>query len=803
MHVCIIPHSCDTRVVPGFSDTPALTSTALDSSCEPSSELHEVVEELVEWYDCQETEEWWEECNEHVEHLEQDRIEDGGGLSSTADWSTGAPSYDCFAGLRSRWMNRVQEWDLVKRLQKGCSKGGPGLLSDSEIEAVRSDAVRFLEEHKILVSDVVEPGQPFTLEIIRGLLCLGGDADQGLPELLTKGISTGIWDDIAPSGMFQAEDRANRMRPEWTDIRSCFENWSSAEENEDQVEALLQQEVQQGWVERWSGTWADAVSRWGSRAICGKLALVKSEGRDDRLIGDSSAPGASPNARFPERIRHPRVADIEKGIAICREEEGKDGEAWCAITLDVSAAHKRLKMRESDAGAAFFSCKGALYRYLVAHFGAAWSAWWWSRTAAMLLRIVHMFLGCAHLAFVYVDDFLILVKEGRAWETACLLAILFSCLGVPLSWHKLEVGRRVKYLGLIIDLSAFTLGLGSDKIAKMKGFLKDIVKGNRLDKRSFRKSLGVLQWASGVALSLRPWLAALYRNLNVPSLAWVSGTPAKLHEVLRKIQDDGCLLESIPGTGAKAGMRLKFIGRSSVSDPSIWRNWWPSKKTSLGFISWDNRRLKVSQESHGVARLWEQCISKGPWIHQCRLRSWVGGECAADAWAAGDSASIGGWWMSEGSLVPDQCQWFSLEIHRSDIEGYVSLGVDMGSDIAFFEALAQVVLLVLMGAMDGALGGGRVLMLCDNEGVVGAAAKGMSTAQPLCSALQCLAAWEHLLDIKTVIQHIPGEDNVLADALSRWKKKQHILRDLDMGNQHFVDLSVVFTPLHASQPCLR
>ena len=177
------------------------------------------------------------------------------------------------------------------------------------------------------------------------------------------------------------------------------------------------------------------MARWGKRAICGKLALVRSEGRDDRLIGDSSAPGASPNARFPERVRHPRITDIEKGIAICRERTEQDGEAWSAVTIDVSAAHKRLKMHESDAGAAFFSCNGILYRYLVAHFGASWSAWWWSRTAAMLLRIVHQFLGCAHMAFVYVDDFLILVRSDRAWEAACLLAILFSCLGVPLSWH--------------------------------------------------------------------------------------------------------------------------------------------------------------------------------------------------------------------------------------------------------------------------------------------------------------------------------------------------------------------------------
>ena len=89
--------------------------------------------------------------------------------------------------------------------------------------------------------------------------------------------------------------------------------------------------------------------------------------------------------------------------------------------------------------------------------------------------------------------------------------------------------------------------------------------------------------------------------------------------------------------------------------------------------------------------------------------------------------------------------------------------------------LAQLVLLVLMASKDEALQGGRILMRCDNEGVVGAAAKGMSTAHPLCAALQCLAAWESVVNVKTVIQHIPGEDNVLADSLSRWRTKRHLL----------------------------
>ena len=119
--------------------------------------------------------------------------------------------------------------------------------------------------------------------------------------------------------------------------------------------------------------------------------------------------------------------------------------------------------------------------------------------------------------------------------------------------------------------------------------------------------------------------------------------------------------------------------------------------------------------------------------------------------------------------------------------------------------LAQLVLLVLMASKDEALQGGRILMRCDNEGVVGAAAKGMSTAHPLCAALQCLAAWESVLNVKTVIQHIPGEDNVLADSLSSWRTKRHLLWKVRESNQHRVDLDMILRPFdrHAPMQCNR
>ena len=155
--------------------------------------------------------------------------------------------------------------------------------------------------------------------------------------------------------------------------------------------------------------------------------------------------------------------------------------------------------------------------------------------------------------------------------------------------------------------------------------------------------------------------------------------------------------------------------------------------------------------------------------------------------------------MPRGELDQLECMWFRLEIHREDLPKCVHLSPDLGDDIAFFEGLAQVVLLVLRCEW-GHLHGGMVKQLCDNAAVVGAARKGLSTAEPLCRALQCWAGWEHRFDMRTSVDHVAGEQNVLADALSRWRKKRHLLQCLDVDKEVSVDLKHVLEPLVAMCP---
>ena len=179
-----------------------------------------------------------------------------------------------------------------------------------------------------------------------------------------------------------------------------------------------------------------------------------------------------------------------------------------------------MQLRERDAGLSFFWFLGTLWRFVVCHFGASWSAFWYARVGAALHRLLHRILwGIEHFAWVYVDDTLLVLKESQAAESTCFVLMLFSSLGVPLSWHKIAQGPEITYLGLLINVAEGTMGLTKAKMEKFMQGLGSLKCHDRIDRRTVQSFVGGLQWASAVLPHLRPWLAAFYRCINAPTLA--------------------------------------------------------------------------------------------------------------------------------------------------------------------------------------------------------------------------------------------------------------------------------------------
>lgn len=136
----------------------------------------------------------------------------------------------------------------------------------------------------------------------------------------------------------------------------------------------------------------------------------------------------------------------------------------------------------------------------------SWSAWWWSRVAAATVRILHELIGESHAAFVYVDDFLILVPESQAPLVAALAQMLMASLSIPLSWHKVRCGPQVSYLGFEINAASGEIGIPEDKLQRILDFLH-LRKGNRICKRTIEQGRGRMLWVTSLGPS-RVWFCS-------------------------------------------------------------------------------------------------------------------------------------------------------------------------------------------------------------------------------------------------------------------------------------------------------
>ena len=120
-------------------------------------------------------------------------------------------------------------------------------------------------------------------------------------------------------------------------------------------------------------------------------------------------------------------------------------------------------------------------------------------------------MGAIFLA-MYVDELLALFKQTDAPLASLPLHMLACALGVPLSWHKLQLSTDLNWIGWRL---CFTnepcASLPDDKRVRIGVALRALVQeGNSVCRRELRQLLGMLCWFTTGARWLRPWLSELF-----------------------------------------------------------------------------------------------------------------------------------------------------------------------------------------------------------------------------------------------------------------------------------------------------
>ena len=193
--------------------------------------------------------------------------------------------------------------------------------------------------------------------------------------------------------------------------------------------------------------------------------------------------------------------------------------------MDVSKAHKRIRLHPHDAALLCLFHRGRLYRYVTQNFGVRASSFWWGRTGGLLVRLSHFIVYCRHLMLLYVDDLLGAFYAPTATLWCSLVIILWMCVGVPISWHKTHLAAQVTSTGYVFNVASWSVSISE---AKLLSFSNDLSTSRALVERL----VGCLVWATDLWRHMRPTLTALYACLYRDTGVFVSLIAVHLHVTL-------------------------------------------------------------------------------------------------------------------------------------------------------------------------------------------------------------------------------------------------------------------------------
>ena len=358
--------------------------------------------------------------------------EDGGGLRSQPDWSVpDRTSQDSFADLRRQWLDMIIHQRLDKKLLAFCGSGSSDPpFNTQDLAFFKQSLERFLQNQHQAIDWSIREHQPMHLKILHAFSKIMGDDDSSLFPSLLEGVSTGFLNDIPPSGIFPVN---NDPQTDNIPLSVHFTNWNSAEDNKELTRELVQEEIDRGWVYEFHGSIADAQEAFPCGVALGKLGVALSEQRPPRLVVDNSICGLNNRCAIPERSTLPSAKDVIRSYPIRETQSDVMG-----FSLDIKSAHKRIVLKQSEQGLVGFTMDGRIFFYRVCPFGASFSAAWWSRLGAFLLRIFHRLIWLSHVAMLYVDDFFIFQDAQVLPCTASLLCIFCLLTQVPISWKNVS-----------------------------------------------------------------------------------------------------------------------------------------------------------------------------------------------------------------------------------------------------------------------------------------------------------------------------------------------------------------------------
>ena len=271
---------------------------------------------------------------------------------------------------------------------------------------------------------------------------------------------------------------------------------------------MFLEEARMGWMIEMSDS--EARESFGEDLLIASLGAVEEKDKVRVVHDGTHHVHVNNRIKVRDQLRCPGAGELRALM----QEKADVGGKFFGILGDISKAHRRIKVRESDWR--FQACRleeGRIWINTVGTYGIASASYWFGRfAAATIVRLGYYVAGqdADVEILLYADDYLLLA--GRAEDIVLCGSLLFllAALGVPMKWSKSRGGSEFDWIGFWADVWGFRLGISAKRAAWLQKWMKEQVSRGTTDLADFGAVLGRLCFVMGPLEVLRPFVAPLF-----------------------------------------------------------------------------------------------------------------------------------------------------------------------------------------------------------------------------------------------------------------------------------------------------
>eukprot|EP00435_Cladocopium_sp_Y103_P024615 s4687_g6.t1 len=468
---------------------------------------------------------------------EEREIIDGFGLCSPNRWE---PASRCFGDdPHSRDLNfKVHELlksfvheqlgdlrTMAFKLATGKLEGSP--FDKDSIDAVRKRWAALLPMPANATKRA--EGQPFLLDMMAQTLKIQGDPDYEIlvshKDSFASGVPVGYGEPIPPAPeVFRLRTKQSNL--DSSEYMEEARNYKSAVENKEGLEAKFREDESKGMM--FPTTMGVLKEKYpGQPILVAAMGAIKKPDGSVRPIHDGTHFVQVNNGiQFTDKLDYPGPPDVAGAVRAARDTL----EAMFTVSADIKAAHRLVKIRESDWR--LLVCKAdsdspVCWVNRVGTFGVSSAPYWWSRLFGLTGRLVaRVLLDRWVLQLVYVDDLHMVAVGEQKFETLWMALAAYEILGTPFGYKKFAGGLDVQFVGYRIDYVGTAVGISEARGQWLLEFLRTLKRDKyTVHVHRFAEFLGRLGFTCRVLLWLKPHLAPLYSWASAVSKSTVATAP--------------------------------------------------------------------------------------------------------------------------------------------------------------------------------------------------------------------------------------------------------------------------------------